>query len=195
MPPARPKVVADRFEIEAEAGAGGVGIVYRALDRATGERVALKLLLGGDRSGRFSREAEVLASLSHPAIVQHVGHGVTAGGAPWLAMEWLEGQTLAARLREQGLTIDETLALARRVAAGLAALHERGVVHRDVKPTNLFLVRGDPRDVRILDFGIVRLLGAEPFTIAGAVLGTPAYMAPEQAKGKEDIDARADVFA
>ncbi len=188
--------VANRFEIEEEAGSGGVGIVYRARDLVTGDAVALKLLRGAsDKSGRFSREAEVLAAVSHPAIVRYVAHGATDDGSPWLAMEWLDGLTLADHLKQTGLTADESLALASRVADGLGELHARGFVHRDVKPTNLFLVDGDVGRVKILDFGIVRWLDGEAFTLAGAVLGTPAFMAPEQARGAEQIDARADVFA
>jgi serine/threonine protein kinase len=188
--------VADRFEIDTEAGSGGVGVVYRATDLRTGGVVALKLLRGAaDQSGRFLREAEVLASLSHPAIVRYVAHGRTDEGSPWLAMEWLEGVTLAEHMKDVGLTASETLQLAARVADGLGALHERGFVHRDVKPTNLFLVDGDVGRAKILDFGIVRWTQGESFTVAGSVLGTPAFMAPEQARGGADIDARADVFA
>src|SRR5262249_43679468 len=122
----------------------------------------------------------------------------TPAGEPFLAIEWLEGEDLGARLRRDGLTVAETLALGARVAEGLAAAHRRGGVHRDVKPGNLWLVDGKPGAAKILDFGIARLLAPtleRTLTQAGAMIGTPGYMAPEQARGEEAIDARADVFS
>src|SRR6185503_2719756 len=126
-------VIAARFEIQELVGSGGMAHVYRALDRASGEIVAVKLLLA-ERFGnaaRFLREAELLAELRHPGIVRHVGHGTDASGLPYLAMQWLECEDLGKRLRREGLKVGETVTLAARVAQALAAVHARGVVHRD----------------------------------------------------------------
>jgi eukaryotic-like serine/threonine-protein kinase len=190
-------VVADRFTIEAFASIGGMGTIYRARDRHGGA-VAIKILHGTDPHdrARFEREARVLAELEHPGIVRYVAQGLTGGGAPYLAMEWLEGEDVCERLSLSRLSVPETLELGQRVAEALAFAHARGVVHRDIKPSNLFLPGGDIRRVKLLDFGIARMeQGALLLTRAGRVLGTPAYMAPEQARGDRDLDARADVFA
>jgi tetratricopeptide (TPR) repeat protein len=186
-----------RFELQALAGSGGMGEVYRARDRATGEAVAVKVLLGGgaEEAARFEREAQVLAELCHPAIVRYVTHGVTPAGELYLAMEWLEGEDLRSRLNGTGLTIEESLKLATRVAEALGAAHARGIVHRDLKPSNLFLPAGQIEDVKLLDFGIAHLGGVTQMTRTGLLLGTPGYMAPEQARGVTRTDARADVFS
>src|SRR5260221_6975606 len=188
-------VVAGRFELEQLIGSGGMGDVHRALDRTSGGRVALKSLRaqGGDAE-RFLREAQILAELSHPAIVRHVAHGESDEGALYLAMEWLEGEDLARRLARAPLTVSESLALITRATEALASVHVRGVVHRDLKPSNFFLPGGAVDDVKILDFGIARI-SADVRTRTGSPLGTPGYMAPEQARGEKDIDSRADVFA
>ncbi|WP_437717224.1 protein kinase [Sorangium sp. So ce448] len=192
---------AGRFELDRAAGSGGMGAVYRAIDRETGEPVALKVGLHAehaeaDQAERFRREARVLAGLYHPAIARHVAHGVTAEGRQYLAMEWLDGEDLAARLRRGPLGLDESLALAARAAEALGAVHLRGVVHRDVKPANLFLPGGDVAAVKILDFGIARAPDVtHTLTNPDAPVGTPAYMAPEQVRGEPDIDARADLYA
>ncbi|HVY49187.1 MAG TPA: serine/threonine-protein kinase, partial [Minicystis sp.] len=191
-------VVAERFEIERLAGSGGMGAVYRARDRLTGEAVALKTLRAdaGEFGRRFLREAHVMMELRHPAVVRYIAHGSTTSGELYLAMEWLEGQDLHTRLRSRGLTLGETLAMAARVADALGAAHARGVVHRDVKPGNLYLVGDDVNKVKILDFGIAHQAAATRLaTRTGAMLGTPGYMAPEQARGDRAVDARADVFA
>jgi hypothetical protein len=191
---------ADRFEIERVAGAGGMGTVYRAFDRVAGAPVALKLVTREDRDAeRFSQEARVLAELKHPAIVRYVAHGLTSG-QPFLAMEWLDGEDLAKRLGRAGLTVAESLAVGRRLAAGLAAVHAQDAVHRDVKPSNVLLVGGDPARAKLLDFGIVRFLTglsttAPPITGTGVLLGTVGYMSPEQATADRALDARSDVFA
>ncbi|MEJ7730554.1 MAG: serine/threonine-protein kinase [Polyangiaceae bacterium] len=191
-------VVAERFEVERLAGRGGAGAVFRARDRQSREWVALKVLRGQDRlhRSRFAREAAILAELRHPAVVRYVAHGEAEAGV-WLAMEWLEGETLSARLGRGKLAPAEALALCADVAGALAAAHARGIVHRDLKPSNLFLVGGlagaAPR-VRVLDFGVARLL-AQPMTRTGAIIGTPGYMAPEQVRGASEVDARADLFA
>ena len=190
-------VLGGRFELEGRAGAGGMGEVFRAHDRASGDVVAVKVLPEGGAAGdtRFAREAAMLAELSHPGIVRYVAHGVAASGAPYLVMDWLEGEDLDERLRRQPLTVDESVTLAARVAEALAAVHAHGIVHRDLKPTNLFLVNRDVSRVKLLDFGVARLSAATRMTQTGALVGTPAYMAPEQVRSGQEIDARTDVFA
>jgi hypothetical protein len=192
-------VVEGRFLVESEAGAGGMGVVYRAVDRTTHELVALKLLTqrGEVDVSRFARERSILAQLGHPGIVRYVDHGRTAGGQAYLAMEWLEGETLAHRLRTQPLSIGKAVRVVRNAALALGAAHAAGIVHRDVKPANLFLVDGDVDRVKVLDFGIARRLDDESTTLTttGTVLGTPYYMAPEQARGLRNVDARVDVYA
>ncbi|WP_155798711.1 serine/threonine-protein kinase, partial [Sorangium cellulosum] len=152
------KLVGGRFELERIAGSGGMGDVYRARDRQDGALVALKLLRSSDAQlvARFQREARLLAELRHPAIARHVAHGVSEQGQHYLAMEWLEGEDLAARLARGPLDVDEGLALVHRVAEALALVHARGVIHRDLKPANLFLQGGRLDLVKILDFGIAR---------------------------------------
>ncbi len=187
----------DRFLVERVAGHGGMGTVYRARDQHDGRMVALKVLAaeGGAAAERFEREARLLAELAHPGIVGYVAHGRGAHGR-FLAMEWLEGEDLERALSRGPLTLSQTLALGAALADALAFAHARGVVHRDVKPSNLYLVDGDVADVRILDFGVARWHASSiTATRAGSVLGTLSYMAPEQARGEPDIDARADVFS
>jgi len=190
-------VLPQGYAILSLLGRGGMGVVYRATDRASGDVVALKILLEGRAKAveRFAREASVLAALDHPGIVRYRTHGVTRAGEPYLAMEWLDGETLTSRLKRGRLTMDETLSLATQVAAALAVAHARGVVHRDLKPSNLFLVGGDIAQVKVLDFGIAHLGGAARMTKTGALLGTPGYMAPEQARSEASLTPAADIFA
>jgi tetratricopeptide (TPR) repeat protein len=191
-------VVADRFEVERLVRTGGMGAVFRARDRMTREPVALKALVQGAGvvPDRFLREGRVLAELRHPSIVRYVAPGVTAAGEAYLAMEWLDGEDLEQRLSREGLTVAESLGVVRRAAEALAAPHARGIVHRDIKPSNLFLVDGSLERIKLLDFGIARLHSATRLlTDNGVLLGTPGYMAPEQAIGERDVDPRADLFA
>ena len=188
--------VAGRFLIEREAGAGGMGRVFRARDDATGRTVALKVLRSttaeGDRD-RFEREAKILSALSHPSIVAYVAHG-NEEGQPFLAMEWVEGRSLSARLREGPLDVDAVIDLGVHVADALACAHEAGVLHRDVKPANLILEEGG--DVRVVDFGVARRTReAKAVTRTGMIVGSCAYMSPEQALGQRDVDARSDLFS
>ena len=190
-------LVAERFDVEEEIGAGGMGQIFRARDRETGETVALKVvpLRSGLAAERFHREAHALSELRHPGIVRYLAHGTTGGRQGWLAMEWLEGEDLAARLERGHLTVPDAVTLVERVARVLGDMHGRGAVHRDVKPSNLFLVEGRLERVALLDFGIARLSGAAGHvTKTGVVIGTPGYLAPEQARGEGAIDPRTDVF-
>lgn len=191
-------VVASRFELTSFVGEGGMGDVYRATDRQSGEVVALKHVRAsreGDQ--RFFREARALALLSHPAVVRYVAHGGVAGGDHYLAMEWLEGETLRDRLERGPLPLDETVDLARRVAGALAHAHSQGVVHCDLSPSNLLLIHGSAGAVKVLDFGLARHRGDRTETTLRweGPTGTLGYMAPEQARGTGDVDARADLFA
>jgi eukaryotic-like serine/threonine-protein kinase len=188
----------DRFEVERQVGSGGMASVFRARDRHSGATVALKILhaRSGEQTDRFEQEAQLLAELSHPAVVRYVAHGSTREGELYLAMEWLDGETLDERLARGPLGIAAGVDLIRRVADALASAHRRGIVHRDIKPSNLFLPGGDLEGVKVLDFGLARrVVDPRRLTQSGGIMGTPMYMAPEQARGEPYIDARADLFA
>jgi tetratricopeptide (TPR) repeat protein len=188
-------LLAQRFELEVEVGRGGMGSVHRGFDHETGETVAIKLLTDDTHADRFLREAEVLAGLGAPEIVRWIAHGKAGDGRLYIAMEWLDGEDLGERLAKRRMSRHEALAVVRRAAAALAFAHTRGIVHRDVKPSNIFLPNGDAARAKLLDFGIALGRSAQPLTLAGQLVGTPGYMAPEQARGERDVDARADVFA
>jgi serine/threonine-protein kinase len=207
------------YEISAQIGAGGMGEVYRAVDTNLKRAVAIKVLpemlaSDGDRLARLQREAEVLASLNHPNIAQIYGleksaPSAGAGQSCAIVMEFVDGATLADRITAGPVPIEEALAIARQIAEALEAAHEQGIVHRDLKPANVKL-RPDGQ-VRVLDFGLAKLTtsdwaspGAAAITASptltlhatylGVILGTAAYMSPEQAKGKA-VDRRADIWA
>jgi len=191
-------IIDRRFALESERGRGGMGTVWKARDLSTDSAVALKLLhdTGGEQLERFLRESTLLARLSHPAIVAHIAHGTTAQGLPYLAMEWLDGENVAERLGREPLSLQQSLTLLRSTLAGLCIAHQHGVVHRDLKPSNLFLRHGRVDDVVLLDLGLARHISdARSLTRSGSVLGTPAYMAPEQAQGKTQITPASDVYA
>ena len=197
------------YEVHAPIGAGGMGEVYRALDTKLGREVALKVLpplFAGDpdRRARFAREAHVLASLNHPNIAAI--HGIEeAEDITALVLELVEGPTLADRIAHGPLPIDETLKIARQIADALDAAHERGIVHRDLKPANIKVT--DEGRVKVLDFGLAKALTGDTSPDAslsptmtamasrlGVIVGTAAYMSPEQAKGKA-VDKRTDIWA
>ncbi|WP_437680233.1 serine/threonine-protein kinase [Sorangium sp. So ce131] len=193
-------LVAGRFLVGRLAGKGGMGEVFRAHDVGTGEPVALKILHA--RTGapeaveRFLREGRLLSELDHPGIASYVAHGQTEDGRPYLAIGWLTGQDLSERLARGPLRVSECVTLLEKAADALAFAHDRGVVHRDIKPGNLFL-RDDRVDrVTLLDFGIAQAeLAASALTRTGRIIGTPGYMAPEQARGEREVGPSADVFA
>jgi hypothetical protein len=193
-------VFANRFEIQDAVGSGGMGTVYRARDRYSGELVALKLLhasrSSSDESERFLREAVLLSELHHPGIVRHAAHGPTPDGQRFLAMEWLEGQDLGQRLSRGPLPVAACLRVLLQVADALSLAHGRGIIHRDLKPSNLFLVAGDLDRVKILDFGIARrVANTQAMTQTGVLVGTPEYMAPEQARGSRQLTPASDLFS
>src|SRR5262245_19480677 len=203
------------YEIVSVLGEGGMGQVWRARDTKLGREVAIKVLptsltTDPERLARFSREAQVLASLNHPNIAA-IYHVEETGEAPALVMELVEGEDLSQRIARGPIPVDEALPIAKQIAEALEAAHEQGIIHRDLKPANI-KVRPDGR-VKVLDFGLAKLAespssSANPSAMSmsptitspalvsgvGVLLGTAAYMSPEQARGKA-VDKRADVWA
>jgi len=194
-----PPTLSSRFALEREVGRGGVGIVYRAIDRTSGDVVALKVIdLFGMQStdiARFEREGRLLATLSHPAIVRVIAFGQLDEGEPYVAMEWLDGEDVAQRQRREPLLLRDALEVAAQIADALQAAHDAGIVHRDVKPSNIFLLRGTNEiRAKLVDFGVAAAEDTK-LTQTGAIIGTPSYMAPEQAEGEAAVDARADIYS
>ena len=179
------------YEILGTLGRGGMGVVYSARDTRLGRKVAIKMS-GGLLSGRFEREAKAISALNHSHICT-----LYDVGPDFLVMEYIEGPTLAERLRKGRLPIEQVLRYGAQIADALIAAHERGITHRDLKPGNIMLTG---KGVKVLDFGLAKCMpGTEEgfdatSTATGAVVGTPAYMAPEQLEGRE-CDGRTDIFA
>ena len=197
------------YEVVAPIGAGGMGVVYRGRDERLKREVAIKVLPASfstdpDRLRRFEKEAQAASALNHPNIMAVYDIG-EQDGAPYIVSELLEGQTLRERLAAGALSPRRAVEYAAQIAKGLTAAHAKGIVHRDLKPENVFVTRGE--DVKILDFGVAKLTqsddagdlrttlaNASDATEPGVVLGTLAYMSPEQVKG-EAVDARSDLFS
>lgn len=195
-------LLAGRFIVEREVGRGGVGIVYRAMDEVTGTPVALKVIaihgVDAGEEARFGREGRVLAGLSHPNIVRVVAFGQLDEGQPYVAMEWLEGEDIAQRQKRSSLTLGQAVEIGAQVADALAYAHDVGIVHRDIKPSNVILLgsrpgREWPVVSKLVDFGVASAEDSR-LTRTGAIIGTPAYMAPEQARGDVEVDARSDIY-
>src|SRR5246127_1583935 len=196
-------------EITALLGKGGMGEVYRARDLKLKRDVAIKILpeefsRDSDRVSRFQREAELLASLNHPNIAA-IYNLEEASGSRYLVLELVEGETLAERIKRGPIPVDEALNIAKSICEALEAAHEKGVVHRDLKPGNVKITPDGK--VKVLDFGLARAMESSSAnatlsnsptmmsgTVGGMILGTAAYMSPEQAKGRP-VDRRADIFA
>lgn len=197
-------VIAERYRIEGKLGVGGMGVVYAGRHTLTDRSVAIKLLRGEfaeDRQTlrRFFTEAKAAASLRHPNVVDVLDMGETDEGLPFMVHELLEGEALDARVKRAGpLPWDEARTVMLPVMDALASVHDAGILHRDLKPGNVFLSRGhdDSLVPKLLDFGIVKLVGVEHSlaTENGVMVGSPAYMAPEQVRGQTDLDGRADVW-
>ncbi|HSO39670.1 MAG TPA: serine/threonine-protein kinase, partial [Labilithrix sp.] len=194
-------VLGGRYRIVRELGRGGMGIVYEALQQDLNRRVALKVLFafaGGPQLERFRQEARSAAALGHPNIVQVTDFQTPLDGPPFLVMELLEGVSLGELIDRQGpLPYPRVAFITMQVLVALSAAHRAGIVHRDIKPDNVFLTATSLSNdvVKVLDFGVAKVdSDAAPMTSHGQVIGTPAYMPPEQARGGP-IDARADVFA
>jgi serine/threonine protein kinase len=199
-------VLQDTYTLGARIGQGGMGEVYEAAHIRLPGRFAVKILrpaLLNDREAfkRFSREAEIMSTLRHPHIVQIFDFNTSRDGLPYFVMEYLEGVDLETRLvHTQTLPLDAAVRIVDAAASALSAAHALGIVHRDLKPANIFLLRGDGTDrdfVKVLDFGISRIMASGPRLSRESVLmGTPAFMAPEQALGlTNQIDGRTDQFA
>jgi len=200
-------ILGDSYELLELLGRGGMGEVWRARHLRLPKEVAIKLLhscleQSPEMLARFRREAEVTSRLGHPHIIEVLDYNVLPDGRAYLVMELLEGMTLRQRLAKGPLSVEETLSILAQVASALQAAHGAGVVHRDLNPSNIFLtwrpaVAGDELCVKVLDFGISKIQGASTLvTSSDSVLGTPAYMSPEQAGGHSaEVDGRADQFA
>jgi serine/threonine-protein kinase len=202
--------LAERYRLTRKIGEGGMGTVYEATHVVIAKPVAVKVLREKyvDRpevAQRLVQEARLASSIRHEHIVDITDSGRTEDGRTFVVMELLDGQSLAELLRHEGpLPEPRAISLVRQVASALGAAHERRIVHRDVKPENIFLVEREGRDfVKVVDFGISKSMraGEEPaaeslrLTHTGMVLGTPLYMSPEQARGDEDLDHRIDIYA
>jgi serine/threonine-protein kinase len=201
------ELIGERYRLEELIGSGGMGDVFRARDTLLERAVALKLVDVGDPRRReeiaknFLREARISAAIAHRNVVQILDFGTHGGTIPFIVMELLEGESLADVLgRGERLSFDWIAALVQQLLEGLAAAHDAGVVHRDLKPENIYLVRSRSGVYpKILDFGISKLTdsqgAAHVTTTQGHVVGTPAYMSPEQARGVKIIDKRTDLYS
>ncbi|MCA9596406.1 MAG: serine/threonine protein kinase [Myxococcales bacterium] len=199
-------VLAGKYRLVSPLGRGGMGTVWRAEHLTLRSPLAIKLVAGRaaesqEALGRFLREAQAAAALRSPHVVQIIDYGVE-GSTPFIAMELLEGESLADRLRRVGrLSPEETSRVVTHVARAIARAHEAGVVHRDLKPDNVFLVaNADDEIAKVLDFGIAKVddttsQATTPATRTGAVMGTPHYMSPEQARGNRAVDHRSDLWS
>lgn len=192
-------VLDERWLIESRIGQGAMGSVFRGIDQAQQRKVAIKILAPEHCRkpkvlARFEREAKLMTTLRHPNIIQILGVG-RRGALPYIVMQFLEGMTLAEVVKLKGgkLTPGETLWVVKQISAGLSFVHHHGLVHRDVKPQNIFV--GPGGRVTILDLGVVRDRSNPGLTKPGAMVGTPYYMSPEQIQGKQEIDKRTDVYA
>jgi serine/threonine-protein kinase len=201
--------LAERYEIIRRIGEGGMGAVYEARHSIIGKRVAIKVLLekfleNEEFIARLLQEARLASSIGHENIVDVTDFGTTRDGRAFVVMEYLDGEPLSELImRDAPLPVERSLAIVKQVASALGAAHKKGIVHRDVKPENVYLVRrGDQDFVKVVDFGVSKAVHTQEegsewqrLTRTGAVLGTPLFMSPEQAAGKEDIDARADIWS
>jgi serine/threonine-protein kinase len=193
--------LSDRFDIGEMIGRGGMAFVFRAHDRENEMNVAIKVMNGvvartSPGRARFLREAEVMSAIRHPNVVHVYAYGDLPNGAPYLVMEFLEGEPLGDLLRRGvSLPIKRAIQLSIDAASGLNAAHQSDIVHRDVKPDNIFLVgpKGAPKLAKMVDFGLARLYGATGLTAKGMIVGTPEYMSPEQAVN-DPLDVRTDIY-
>ncbi len=201
-------VLRETYEVAGVLGRGGMGTVFLANHlRLPGRQVAIKVLrhdagMGAEVFVRFRREAEIASKLGHPNIVEVLDFDSLDDGSPYMVMECLRGQPLSRRLRKGPLTLEEVFSYARQMGSALQAAHRAGIVHRDLKPGNVFLVPTEVggvamQHVKLLDFGISKVIDSQSVhTQGGILLGTPQYMAPEQATGKNgEVDPRTDIFA
>jgi serine/threonine-protein kinase len=204
-------ILAMKYKLLSLLGTGGMGAVYEGEHIQLGRPVAIKVLMrgpsttgGANAEKRFIKEARSAGALAHPNICQVFDFGTTPNGSPYIVMERLVGETLGQRLgRERSLPIADAVAIAIQVTKGLGAAHDQNILHRDVKPENVFLARVPGTEgevVKLLDFGIAKNMEShggslDTLTQHGMVMGTPHYMSPEQARGRRDLDARVDLYA
>lgn len=188
--------IRDRYVIEAQIGAGGMATVYRVMDEELNERVALKLfrVVTADpvRLRRFKREMKINRMLQHPNVVQTFEYG-SWSGARYITMELLEGAELWEHLRRHNLDLGERIRLLMQVCDGLGYAHSQGIVHRDVKPSNLFVIENGR--VKVMDFGIAKAIDSSEISITGVRVGTPRYMSPEQIQGGQPVGPTADLYS
>lgn len=195
-------VVDNRYEVLRVIGEGGMGTVYEVRHRALGKRFALKALrkdlaLDGEIAARFIQEARTAAAVSHPGLVEITDFGRLESDQVYFVMELLEGQSLASLLRAGGpMPAARGLAIVRQLVQAVKAAHDASIVHRDLKPDNIHVGRGDNDTdlVKIVDFGLAKVIGSSKLTRAGMVFGTPHYMSPEQGHG-EPVDERSDLYS
>jgi serine/threonine protein kinase len=195
----------DKYVVIRHLSTGGMGAVYEVEHAPLGKRLAAKVLLPElarrpKLLERFRREARAASATGHENIVEVTDLGQTPQRAPFLVMELLQGRTLGAELKAGPLPPERAVHIARQILSALAAAHGQGIVHRDLKPENIFLIKrgADPDFVKVLDFGIAKMIDEvdeRELTQAGQVVGTPTYMAPEQARGDKTIDGRVDLYA
>ncbi|MBI4510124.1 MAG: protein kinase [Deltaproteobacteria bacterium] len=192
-----------KYRLERLLGQGGMGSVFLAENKDIGRKVAIKVLHANFATdagllARFRQEARAAAAIGHPGIVDVLDMGTLDDGAAFIVMERLEGETLGERLTQVGrLPMGSVQAIVGQVFDALAAAHEKGIIHRDLKPDNIFLVERPVAMAKLLDFGISKLQGTEDLSLTrtGAVMGTPLYMSPEQARGAKDISASTDLYS
>jgi serine/threonine-protein kinase len=201
-------LISERYRVERLLGSGGMGSVYLGQHIGLGKKIAIKLLHANHCQNeqivsRFQREARMLAQLQHENIVDVLDIGVLEAGEPYLVMEYLSGESLGDLLgRAAPLGLELSCSIVVPILCALSASHECGIVHRDLKPANIFLAQGRTGGpiVKVIDFGVSKLLGAtedeaDNLTSTGLIVGTPAYMSPEQARGEKDLDHRSDIYA
>jgi serine/threonine-protein kinase len=194
-------IIGGKYRLDGMLGKGGMGSVWAATNVAIGRRVAIKVLIAemadrDDVKQRFELEAQAAAVIGHPGIVDVLDMGETDDGEPFIVMEHLEGATLKAVFKRLGVfTPGQAVAVAVPVLDALAAAHAAGVIHRDVKPANVFLCTRPTRLVKLLDFGISRFGKSTGLTVTGAAVGTPQYMAPEQVMGEKHIGPEVDLYS
>lgn len=196
------RTIDGRWEIIKKIGAGGMGSVYLANQLNIERKVAIKTMHKGLDRGteyieRFLREANVASQVSHPNMVSIYDFGQTDDGILFIAMEYLDGSSLADVLRHTRLTIEQTIAITQQLCGALSAAHGVGIIHRDLKPENIFLLDLPDGSIfaKILDFGIAKHMNSKSMTQTGQVFGTPEYMSPEQCKGSSSLDQRSDLYA